>query len=145
VWRGNAFLDLSGKLALGCTSEVIQATGSSSLLTGAVETRTLPGGIFVLPSNFGRRSQDEFAIVPELALKVGCQFNSHLRGTIGYNVLFWSRVARPGEQIDPHLSPGQIPTFTEFGTSPLVTSPRPIVTSTDFWAQGVSVGLEFAY
>jgi len=145
LW-GNAFVDIAGKLALGGTHEEVGASGASSLLTPPLgPLRTLPGGILVLPSNSGRRSDDEFTAVPEVEIKLGYQLGKHVTGTIGYNFLYWSRVARPGQQIDRNLTPGQIPTFVEFGTVGRSLSPFPVFTSTDYWAQGLTVGLEFHF
>jgi hypothetical protein len=46
-----------------------------------------------------------------------------------YDFLYLSEVVRPGDQIDHNLVP----------------SPLPIFNRTDFWAQGVSFGLEVKF
>jgi len=144
VGRG-AFVDLVGKLALGGTHEVTRVFGTSSLLARLVLVQTLPGGILALPSNGGRRSDGEFTAVPEVEIKLGYQLGPYLSCTIGYNFLSWSRVVRPGQRIDRALSPAQIPTFAEFDPTQPPVRPLPLFTSTDFWVQGLSFGLEFQF
>ena len=60
-------------------------------------------------------------------------------GTVS-NFLFLSNVARPGNQIDRTVNTTQL-----FGTPPVVgpARPAPLFNQSDFWAQGVNVGLEF--
>jgi hypothetical protein len=142
---GEAFVDVAGKLALGDSHEVTRIDGTSSLLAGPVgPVRTLPGGLFALPSNIGRRSKDEFAVVPELEVRLGYQVRS-VNAFIGYNFLSWSRVARPGQQIDRTLNPSQIPTFREFVAGTQQGPPIPLANSTDFAVHGLSFGLEFKF
>jgi hypothetical protein len=64
---------------------------------------------------------------------------------VGYNFLYWSRVVRPGNQIDRVINVSQLPTSQGPGT---VTSPfRPVFAfpGTDFWALGVNIGLEIGF
>jgi hypothetical protein len=67
-----------------------------------------------------------------------------VRLTFGYQFLYWSRVARPGEQIDRVINPTQIPVF---GGNQLLgpARPEPLFTTTDFWAQGLNLGLEVRF
>jgi hypothetical protein len=53
-------------------------------------------------------------------------------------------VVRPGRQIDPVLDINRIPNF---GTAPPATSVRPTVpfAQTDFWAQGVNLGVRLTW
>jgi hypothetical protein len=57
----------------------------------------------------------------------------------------WSRVIRPGGQIDRVVDINQIPNFGVI--APPVAGSRPAVLfkETDFWAQGISFGVEFRY
>ena len=65
--RERLSLDVTGKLALGSTHQVVNIQGDSSevLLPGA-PVATFPGGIFALPSNSGRRTENQFGVIPSL-------------------------------------------------------------------------------
>ncbi len=66
----------------------------------------------------------------------------------GYEVLFWNDVVRPGNQINRTINSNANSNFL-FGLQTDVkaqgTRPAPLFNTSDFWAQGVSFGLEFRY
>jgi hypothetical protein len=135
-WRwGRLSLDLTGKVALGGTRERVEIGGNN--LTGAVWST---GGFFAQPSNIGTFRRDRFAVVPELGVNVGYQLNEALRVYAGYNFLYWSAVARPGEQIDRVVNQPQVP-----GVPAVPARPAFVFRGSDFWAHGMNLGLEWRY
>jgi hypothetical protein len=141
---GRLFLAFAGKLALGDCHESLNIAGTSTLIQSPGPNVTVAGGQFAAASNSGRSTRDQFAVVPELELSVGCHLAPNIRAFAGYDLLYLSRVARPGSQVDLIVDNkgDQIdPSFTGETTS----FPRRLFRQTDFWAQGVSVGLELAF
>jgi hypothetical protein len=116
---------------LGATTTNIPGTGISNFV----------GGFLALPSNMGVFDSQRFSIVPELSLTLGWDFTPQLRGTIGYDLLYWTGVARPGDQIDLNLDPGQFPP----GTSSTSTRPQFVLHTSDYWAQGLNLGLDWRF
>ena len=145
VRKGKWFVDVTGKVALGATHQVVNIDGTTTFVPAGTTPVTQPGGLLAQRTNSGRFTRNEFSVVPEIGLKLGCQFTQHLRGYIGYNFLYWSNVARPGQQIDRVVNTSQIPSV--FGPGQLVGPARPAFTfrDTDFWAQGITFGLELRY
>lgn len=139
------FLGAQLKVALGHISQEVHIGGSTLFLPPGGGASLQPGGFFALPTNIGRQRRDEFAVVPELNLKVGYDVNERLRLFVGYDVMMISDVARPGDQIDPVVNTTQLP--TNLGPGVLVGPARPAVLfrTTDFWAQGLNVGVEYRY
>ena len=80
---------------------------SSRYLGGAAQA--FNGGLLALPSNIGRYDRDVFSWVPELGVTIGYQCTDHWKLFVGYNVLYWSSVVRPGEQIDRTVNANQLP------------------------------------
>jgi hypothetical protein len=149
--RGEYFVDLLGKVALGDMHQVIDIDGSTVFglpLSGGAPM-VAKGGLLALPSNIGQFSRDRFAVVPEVDINVGYQVTPHLRAYVGYSFLYSSSVVRPGDQIDLHVNPLQLPLLRALpgGAIPVVGPARPAVVfkDTDFWAQGISLGLEFQF
>jgi hypothetical protein len=139
-------LNMLFKLAMGATDEVAFVNGSTSFLFLGQTTPTVqPGGLLAQATNSGRFSQSSFAVVPELGLKLGFNVTPSLRLYVGYSFLYWSDVARPGNQIDPVVNKTQIPSV--FGPGVVTNPMRPMFQfrETDFWAHGVSFGLEWRY
>jgi hypothetical protein len=137
-------LDLTGKVALGDTHEQVDINGSTLITPGPMAMafpQAFPGGLLAQPTNIGHHNRDRFAVVPEMGINVGYQITDRWRAFAGYNFIYWSNVARPGEQIDRTINSSQI------GGRPLVGVARPIlaIKDTDLWAYGVNFGLEFRY
>ena len=86
-------------------------------------------------------------MVPALELKIGYQVTSRLRALVGYDMLYWNQIVRPGDQIDRSLNLSQSPVVGT--THGVLTGPASclglLFNRTDFWAQGFNVGLEFRY
>ena len=47
--------------------------------------------------------------MPELGVTLGYQLNPCWRATLGYTFIYWSRVARAGDQIDRDINPDLFP------------------------------------
>ncbi|HKI37246.1 MAG TPA: BBP7 family outer membrane beta-barrel protein [Gemmataceae bacterium] len=144
---GKFFVSGTGKVALGSNHEVVNVAGTSSLFTPGNAPLTVPGGQFAGPSNIGRTTHDDFAVLPEVEVKAGIQATRWLRAYVGYDFLYWSRVVRPGNQVDLIVNDAGNavnPGFVRGATSGL-GFPRPQFNKTDFWAQGLTFGLEIRY
>lgn len=130
-------------MALGDAHQEVRIAGSTVFTDPVGNSVRQPGGLLALPTNMGSYSRDKFAVVPELGINVGRQLTDHLRVYVGYNLLYWSSVVRPGDQIDFVVNPTQLP--TPAGPGVLVGPARPAFSfrDTDFWAQGVNLGVEF--
>jgi hypothetical protein len=148
ITHGMVFCELTGKVAIGMTSEVVKIDGATAINTpglGGVTSQTLPGGVYALPSNIGRYSRGEFAVVPEGIFKVGLKMGDVSRFFVGYNFLYLSDLARPGDQIDRTLNSAQIPSLNSGGAFTGADRPRVPFIRSDFWTQGLIIGLETRY
>jgi hypothetical protein len=130
VWD-RLVVDVSGKVALGVTNQQVALNGG---LTRAIATPGMDAfgnpvqnvqvvqgsnsGLLAQPDSY---SCNHFTVVPEVNLDVGYQFTRWFRATLGYSFLYWSSVARPGDQVSG------VPRMT------------------GFWAQGLNCGLGFSY
>ena len=85
--------------------------------------------------------------LPELCVTgYGCEDAFHSPGLqrtarFGYNVFYWSEVLRAGEQVDLNINTTQIP------PGDLDGDPAPLFPfrSTDFWAHGFNLGVEYKF
>src|SRR5262249_4286825 len=116
-------LGFTSKIAFGGTNEVVKTGGMASLGSSVVNTGSLVAGL-----NLGRFSRSQFAVLPEFGLKVGYQITDCLRATLGYNLLYLSDVARPGELISRVVGGGP---FHWNGS--------------DVFVHGVTAGMELRY
>lgn len=138
-------LELLSKLAIGSTRQRVSINGST--------IRTLPGevpefgsgGLLALDSNIGRYERNELSVLPQLGATLGYKLTERLKLTGGYTFLYWSRVARPGDQIDLEVNPGNLPFADPPDPDGLPARPQFTFRDTDFWAHGISAGLEYQW
>ncbi len=150
--RGRWFFGSTLKMAFGATHEVLRIQGASTTNTGPnyltqIPVTTGPGGIYAQPTNIGRYDRDRFAVLPEVTLRVGLQVVAHLRVFVGYNFLYLSQLARPGNQIDGAVNSTQLISFNGLPSGPLIGAARPAahLNSSSYWAQGFNIGGQFAW
>jgi len=137
--HGVVFCEMTGKVALGQTFEMVRIDGATAI--GGF----LPGGVYATASNIGRYTRNVFAVVPEGTFKIGFKLSDSGRFYVGYNFLYLSDSVRPGDQIDRTLNPSNIPSLNPSGAFMPSDRPRPLMTHSDFWTQGFVIGLETRY
>nr|WP_231603234.1 BBP7 family outer membrane beta-barrel protein [Neorhodopirellula pilleata] len=133
--------DIGLRLAAGNTNQQVRIAGDT-VVNGTAPA--VSGGLLALNSNIGTYERDEFSIIPELNLKLGYQLTDQLKATFGYTFLYWSNVVRPGDQIERIVDQDQIPN----SNAPTPTDrvfPRFAFDNTDYWAQGLSFGLDYRW
>ena len=118
-----------------------QSTAVTPDSEGDGQIITSPGGLLTQPTNIGQYYNDDFAIVPQIGVNLGFEVTCGLWVTVGYNFMYWSRVARPGDQIDTDIN------LSQDGGGELLGLPRPGFTgfTTDYWAQGLNFGLAYRF
>jgi hypothetical protein len=141
---GKWLFEFAGKIALGDSHEVQTVFGTSTLIPNTGPSVTVIGGQFAGPSNIGRTVRDEFAVMPEMELGVAYRFNANWRAYLGYNLLYWSQVVRPGRQVDLIVDTRGNPIDPGF-TGDQVGVPRPMFNTSHFWAQGITFGVGVCY
>ncbi|WP_246146078.1 BBP7 family outer membrane beta-barrel protein [Rubripirellula lacrimiformis] len=127
------------RLAVGNTKQSVRINGATTIDGGA----PLVGGLLAQRTNIGNHEQDEFSVIPQLDLKLGYQLTDHFRATLGYTFLYWSNVVRPGDHIDRDVNPALLPPESD----PFTGANRPgfDFDTTDYWAQGLSIGGEYRW
>lgn len=142
-WVGS----VNAKIAAGTMQQKVSVNGylETNDYTNYGPTQIYTGGYFALPTNSGDHSRNTFAVVPEIGLNVGYRLTSQATVYVGYSLLYMSDVARPGDQINRNINPTQT---VSWGNDPPVkpigpAQPAFSFTTSDFWAQSVSIG--FAY
>jgi hypothetical protein len=141
---GRLYTNLLGKVAVGNVHQVVDVLGNT-VTTGPAGTLAQPGGFLAVGSNAGRQTHDEVGVLPEVNFNVGYQVRPYLRLYAGYTFLYLSDVARPGDQVNTTVNTALVPTSPTFGTPGGGALPGPLFTHTDYWAQGVNIGVALRY
>jgi hypothetical protein len=128
-------------VALGNTHSEVTISGDTVVTTPGGVPAVNAGGLLTQPTNIGTFTADKFAVVYEAQTILGYQVTDGLRAFVSYSYLYWSNVARAGDQIDLVVNSSQIPPGTLNGAA----RPSFVRNDTNFWAQGISFGLELRY
>ena len=123
------------KLGLGNTHSQVVIDGST--IQDPPPPAPALDGFLAAGTNIGVYEQDQFTMIPELGVTLGYDVTCNLRATFGYTFIYWSKVARPGDQIDLHV----------FMSDQVLPHEHPQFTwvTTDFWAQGMRFGLDYRF
>ncbi len=138
VVRNRVSLSTLAKVSFGnqTTRTSIHGQGTTSVptVTPGVFDVDQGDGFFARSTNNGVYTNDQFAFVPELGIKLGYAFRPNLELTVGYTLLVWSSAAMAGDQIDSVIDPTGI-------------SGRPVPQNrtSSFWMQSVDLGLGWSY
>ncbi len=137
------YVGLRAGVALGVNHQVIDINGSTTITVPGGLPQTFSGGLLTQPSNIGRYTRDEFAVLPWIGAKIGVQLTPRLRAYVGYDFMYLSNVVRAGDQIDLRVNPTQIPPRTLGTSGPLfpVFEPR----TTNVTVQGIRIGVEMRF
>lgn len=143
--RGPWSLDVTGKVAIGDTHQDLNINGFQNVTFANGVNQNFVGGLLAERSNIGSFHRDRFSVVPEVDLKVAYHLNEHVQVFAGYDFLYWSSVVRPGQQIDRTIDETLIPNFNSGQTPAGQNRPMVLFRESDFWAQGLTLGMEFRY
>lgn len=126
--RGQFSFGLQSTVALGVTTSDLDVSRTRLVtnlpglagLAGVALPPGTPANVPLIAASSSRSNY--FGVVPEVGMKFGWQPWDHVRLTVGYTFIYWSQVQRA----QPLYLPGASGT-------------------TDFWAQGISGGVDFRY
>jgi len=137
--------DARASVALGVTVQDLDITGNQSVQRpGQATPSVFNGGLLAVGPNLGSFSNEEFSVVPEFTFNVGYMVTPTVRAYVGYNFLYWTNVIRPGEQIDRVVDLTFVPNAPGAPFSG-VNRPQPLFQQSDFWAQGLQLGVELRW
>ena len=134
-------LGLLAKVAIGYTNSQVIISGETTTTNDAGDSTTAAGGLLTQASNIGSFDDDEFGTLSEFGISMRRRFECGLSFNVGYTFLHWSDVARAAEQVDSRVNPTQIPPGSLTGEA----LPAMSFSRSDFWAQGINLGLEYRF
>ncbi len=142
-WRINECWswDALAKLAIGDTSHRAVVSGQTITTSAVGVPTTALGGLLTQSSNLGSFRWDDFSSISEFGVTLRRDLQCGLALTFGYSFIYWSDVARAGEQVDRSVNPSQIPPGNLTGSARPSFPER----TNDFWAQGLRFGLEYDF
>jgi hypothetical protein len=143
-WRfGHFFVGGRAGISFGVNRQTTNIDGRTVITPPGGVPQVFAGGLYAQPSNIGHYDRSVFAVLPEVGLKFGVQLTDFARAYVGYNFLYLSNVQRAGDQADQRVNPNLLPPRPAVVAGPALPAYTP--KTTDFWAHGISVGLELRF
>ncbi|MBI1915066.1 MAG: BBP7 family outer membrane beta-barrel protein [Planctomycetes bacterium] len=139
------FFTARGKVAVGVMQQIVDVVGQTTPMGFTLPSGgNAASGLLSSPIDQGRRDRTRVAVIPELNLKLGYQFNSTIRTYVGYDFLYLQHVIRPGNLSDLSQSNTQV---TVADTTNTINVSQPVIRlrDQDVWVQGINLGVEFRY
>jgi hypothetical protein len=138
----NWSVELTNKLAAGLTHQVRNIEGSPLSSASVLLPDLVPGPLLALPSNIGHESASRVTLVPEFGVKSRLALAPWCSVTLGYTLIYWNKVLCPGDQMSGVINVTQVP-FHGPVSGP--RDPQPLFAHTDYFTQGMHLGLEVRY
>jgi hypothetical protein len=140
---GPCSLDVTGKLAFGLLHQTAKVQGVTTLRLEDGTSATYDGGVLAQPGS-GARSDDQFAVIPEVSLSAGCLLTPWLRVLAGYDFLYVSRITRAGSLVGGADS-RQVFQLSSFDSTVHSSGQPSRLPGGGFWVQGLTCGLEVQF
>jgi hypothetical protein len=118
------------RMSIGNMHETMVINGSSTIRVPGQGATTTTGGALTAASNVGQFNRNEFTAITEVGLNLGYRFAPCTQFLFGYSFLYINDIASAGSAID-----------TSIGTNAGVTRPQFGFRHSDFWAQGINLGV----
>lgn len=138
-WRFEAL----ARLDIGAVVREVEIDGQTTVSVPGAGSATSPGGFLALSSNSGEHHSADAVVVPEFEIRTKYRLTHNWQFVMGYSLIYWSEVARAGEQIDLAVNPDLLPPPVTPVTGPI--RPRFALDRSDLVIQGLSFGLEGSF
>lgn len=138
--HGRWSFEALGRIAVGSTHSKVQINGFTDITPPGGPTTRNTGGLLAQRTNIGTYERDDLAVIPEFGATLGWQLNPCWRVTFGYSFIYWSNVVRAGQQIDRDINVNLLPPEAVPFEGNL--RPRFQFNDTDFFVQGINIGLD---
>ena len=100
---GRWSLAMLGKVALGNMHQVATIDGETVITVPNGPSAVTLGGLLSQASNIGYYDRDRFAVIPEARIALNYDLTPRLSVGVGYDFVYWNRVALAGDQVDTRV------------------------------------------
>ncbi len=135
-------LEAAAKVGLGTNQEQLEGQGFTLLTDSTGASLSRNGGLFA-PSNLSLLDSAKLGFMTEVNVRIGYRITERWVASAGYTLLYWTNVLLPGGQINPVIDPRTLPSSLSY--NPAIAPPPFQLHATDYWAQGLTFGLEYRY
>jgi len=141
--RGQWGLELLARFGFGNMRQTVSINGSTTTVDANGGTSTRASGLLAQLTNSGVYTQDTFSFMNDAGVKLAYYPTERLKLTVGYSLMYWSSVVRPGQEIDLSVDSRLFTGNVTGGATP--THPAFAFDPTHFVVHGLTAGLELRF
>lgn len=159
IERNRLSFNVLSKIAIGNNSQEVSIFGQTEVTEPGQMSEFMEGGLLALPrnaagpdpddevfvGNIGEYDRDRFSMIPELNFNVGYKLTQQCKLRVGYTIMYWTNVLRPGDQIDRELNSSQIPSDNATALFFIPSRPQFAFNETNVLIQGLNIGAEYCW
>ncbi|MDX1947803.1 MAG: BBP7 family outer membrane beta-barrel protein [Pirellulaceae bacterium] len=120
------------RISVGNVGQRAVVRGSRILSVPGQNSTTDSSGLFADDTNSGTFDRNDWTAISELGINLGYKIAPCTQVTIGYSLIYWNDVVRAADQVDTRIG-------TNTATGEI--SPQFHFNRSDFWVQGLNLGL----
>lgn len=145
VERGRFSVNTITKIAIGNNRQQASVFGFTQTFPPGVDPPPAgeEGGLLAQSSNIGEYERDRFSMIPEINVNLGYKLTQRCKLRVGYTVLYWTNVVRPGDQIDREINSTLLPGVPPADVEPIPQRPQFAFKETNVLIQGLNAGFEY--
>jgi hypothetical protein len=114
------------RMSIGNMNEQVIINGRTAFTAPGEDPDVTQGGLFTADSNIGTFERDEFTAITEIGLTLAYRWGPCTQLSVGYSFIYWNDVVTAADHID-----------TRVGDD----SPQFAFQHSDYWVQGINLGL----
>ena len=139
------FMQANVKIAIGTNRNDVNIQGHTFIDQVDQFRINREGGVLTGPSNIGQHTENEFSVIPQGSLMFGYQITQQVRIFAGYSFMYWTNVVRAADHINTTVNSSNLPIALSQPTGTGPAQPAFTFHDSDFWAHGVTIGLDFRW
>jgi len=135
-------LETLARFGFGNMHQRVTISGSSTFTDAENNVDTRASGLLAQSAtNGGVHTQDEFAFMTDTGIKLNYYVRERFKLSIGYSLMYWSNVLRPGDQVNLNVDARLLNPAPPLDA----TEPSFAFDTTKFYIEGLTLGMDFAF
>ena len=137
IHKDRMVFSMLGKISGGNMHQKVRIAGHQENTSPTGGNDVFNSGTFALDTNTGRYERDVTAVIPEAQFTFTFLWQENVSLNLGYAFSYWSDVVTATDSIDRNVNSSQFQDNPLFGSA----DPQFTLRDTDFWVQGMTIGI----
>jgi len=143
IERNRFSVELLSKIGIGSNRQQVSISGFTQVTVPDQAPESENEGLLALSTNSGNYDRNRFSMIPEINLNFGYKLTQRCKLRVGYTLMYWTNVVRPGDQIDREINTTLLPGVPPADVELIPQRPQFVFNETNVLIQGLNTGIEY--